>query len=367
MVLSLQPLPYPVYFVCRVSQESWLRLKAAIDEAASLPADDLVDYLYEALRLWSPEYRSGIGTETLNWPIQTYVQLMKRGLNVELTRSYVPGQICVAVYEQLSPKRLSFNSFVVACQHDRGRPELCNHRIVQNQLNVVDARVDHFVPHWPQPNIIPRDRNRGCQLDTLVYKGRSQHLAAPFRQEEFVTALHGLGIQLETSDENAQDLKQAWKDWHDYSQTDAVLAVRESKPLLLSVKPASKLVNAWLAGCPALLGPEPAYQQLRRSKLDYIEVHSSEEAIAALRRLKEEPGYYQAMVENGWQRVRDYDADGVAKCWREILAGPVVEGYERWRRQSPLGKLIGRPIWYGRQIRRHHWEKAIFKAQAQFK
>ena len=53
-------------------------------------------------------------------------------------------------------------------------------------------------------------------------------------------------------------------------------------------KPASKLVNAWHAGVPALLGPEPAYQALRM-QFDYIEIRSPEDAIREVIRLKENP------------------------------------------------------------------------------
>jgi hypothetical protein len=47
--------------------------------------------------------------------------------------------------------------------------------------------------------------------------------------------------------------------WHDYSTDDLVLAVRDLTEKDALVKPASKLVNAWIAGVPALLGPEPAF------------------------------------------------------------------------------------------------------------
>jgi len=44
------------------------------------------------------------------------------------------------------------------------------------------------------------------------------------------------------------------------------------------------------AGCPALLGPEAGYREQRRSELDYLEVCTMEDALAALKRLKNDPG-----------------------------------------------------------------------------
>ena len=44
----------------------------------------------------------------------------------------------------------------------------------------------------------------------------------------------------------------------------------------------SKLINAWLAGCPGILGPESAFQQLRESELDYIEARTVDDIVNAV-------------------------------------------------------------------------------------
>lgn len=49
-------------------------------------------------------------------------------------------------------------------------------------------------------------------------------------------------------------------EWHDYQHVDAVLAIRDCPPVVLATKPASKLINAWKAGVPALLGPGTGLQ-----------------------------------------------------------------------------------------------------------
>ena len=73
--------------------------------------------------------------------------------------------------------------------------------------------------------------------------------------------------------------------WADYSDVDLVLAVRP--PIGTHTdKPASKLYNAWRAGVPALLGPEPAFRELYTDTLDYVEVSTVDEALAAIDRLR---------------------------------------------------------------------------------
>ena len=115
---------------------------------------------------------------------------------------------------------------------------------------------------------------------------------------------------------NAASYQTSWNDYHD---TDVVLAMRKDVSHLHVKKPASKLINAWLAGVPAILGPEQAYRELRRSPLDYIEVASAREAGEALARLASEPALYQAMVENGLRRGEEVRAEACTRVWAELL------------------------------------------------
>lgn len=133
--------------------------------------------------------------------------------------------------------------------------------------------------------------------------------------------------------------------WHDYRHADVVLAVRNLTAKDALAKPASKLVNAWLAGVPAILGPEPAYREIRRSDLDYIEVKTAQEALDALARLRSTPGLYQAMVENGRKRGADFTEPATVRRWVDLLDGPVHEAYCAWQRRPAsvvrLGQLMG--------------------------
>ena len=346
---KLKPLPYPVYFVCKAATDEWRKL---INSSYSLSVEGIIDQLYKCFS----EVRNN--TAPVNWSVQTYLQLKQRDLDVHLVSQFIPGSICIVPYDYLALKKLPFNTYVVACQHDRGRPEICEQRIVQNKMNVIN-NTDHFLPHWPQPNLQPRDQTRGSVIENLAYKGREHHLAEPFKSPDFLGQLRSLGINLSFSS-SSSNLQQAWVDWSDYTTSDVVLSVRNSSQYHLSFKPASKLINAWLAGCPALLGPEPAFQQLRESELDYIEVRNPEEVIAALRRLKENPALYSAMVENGFRRAKDFTPDAISLLWRDVLAGPVASGYEGWLQQPQVWKLLGRPTQHAWRVIKHRHTSQYF-------
>ena len=116
-------------------------------------------------------------------------------------------------------------------------------------------------------------------------------------------------------------------DFHDYRECDAVLAVRDLTESDYNAKPASKLINAWHAGVPALLGPEPAFQALRRSELDYLEVRSPQAVLRAIIELRENPDRHHQMVLNGLARAQEFTVSRIASQWRDVLAGPVTDGF----------------------------------------
>ncbi|HSM81788.1 MAG TPA: hypothetical protein VLS96_08880 [Nodosilinea sp.] len=330
--MQLEPLKYPVYFIT------------------------------EEVGRWGHLFNRDIATVDINeelknvasgndiWSVQTYLQLKSRGLNVHLAPHFIPGKICIAPYHYIYIKHFNFNSYVVASQLDSARPEICEQRTVLNE-HCINTAEDHFIPQWSQSNLIPRDKSRGTRLETLDFKGDVVYnLAKPFKSPEFISQLADMGVKfIHSSTDPAQRLL----DFADYSHSDAIIAVRNITNTDLKLKPPIKLTNAWHGGCPALLGPEPAFQALRRSELDYFEVRSPEDAIAALRKLKDDPNLYQAMVDNGFMRAQEFTADSISLKWHAFLQGPVTEGYEQWRRQSLVEKLLGRPIRYVKRTLAH--------------
>ena len=140
-------------------------------------------------------------------------------------------------------------------------------------------------------------------------------------------------------------------------------AVRDLTESDYFAKPASKLVNAWHGGVPALLGPEPAYQAMRTTPLDYIEIRSPEEAIRQIIHLKENPELYRRMAENARVRARQFTIDRIAAQWHEVLAGPVAEGFSIWSEQSVLSKSLVRPLRFAAQAAQQIREKRKYMYQ----
>jgi hypothetical protein len=316
---ALPALPYPVTFIAR--DPKWAPLIAD----PSLAFDDRM-------------YRLGTSGQDI-WSAQLYLDLRRAGLDVYLAAAPEPGRISVIPYHDVKVSDRLYRSYVVACRYDCPHPVLGDQRTVMCPW-LVRGSSDHFMLHRPQPLLVPRRAERGTRIEVLAFKGFAYNLDKAFQDELFTRGLSELGVRLSLATEHCEDL---FDQWSDYSEADVVLAVRNLSAYELRVKPALKLVNAWLAGVPAILGPEPSYRMLRQSPLDYFEVRTPEEALAALKRLKAEPALYTAMVANGRERAKAFSVDRVTRQWADLLCGPVADGYRQWLAAGPFCRGL-RPL-----------------------
>lgn len=317
MAIALLPLLYPVTFVIR-HPERWPELfqpsETSIPEPNSLP--------------------SRIQTYEECWIVLTYLYLKRKHLNVSIADRFIPGEICVVSSLELGIKDRTFNSFVVGCRSDGFKPALCELTVVQNKV-CLDSETDIFIPHWPQPGLIPRRSERGNTIENIVFKGDEINLYEPFRSPEFKQELEKLGVTLKINGKPKNEPVM----WHDYTTDDLVLAVRDLTEKDAMIKPASKLVNAWIAGLPALLGPEPAFGEQRQSDLDYIEVTTPQAVFEAVKLLKSQPELYQKMVANGLKRAEDFTTERMIQRWYELLAGPVADRYGHWLKRNQVSRI----------------------------
>jgi len=305
-----QDLPFPIYFVIKDQDHYW---------------DDLL-YSDDLPSMSSLQDRVILGKETCT--ILTYVFLKSKKMDVHLTTEFQDEQICVVSYDDLRIRDFPHNSFVVVCRADRPKPFICE-RCVQFNPSTIHLKTDFYMKMWPLFNLIPRNSLRKSKVENISFPGHIINLDRAFRSPSFYSEIQKLGMKLAIS---KCDLKNRRANWNDYKNVDVLLAVRNLTFKDSLVKPSPKLVNAWMAGCPAILGPESAFQDLRKTDLDYIEVRNTDQALKALRDLKNDHDLYQAMVINGLNRAMDYAPDIIAQDWVNYLSGPVVDHYLQWKK-----------------------------------
>lgn len=268
------------------------------------------------------------------WVLQTYLRLRNAGYPVAISRTVPRSGILVYHGEHSSALRrqglAALSPTLVAIRGDRRSALLADYQIHQNGRRRGSHQL--MMPHWPQPGLVERDPGRGTRVRRVAFKGFAENLHPEFRGAVWADELGAMGlewvVQARRFGYRHEDL---FASWADFSDIDLIVAVRPSDHHLWKSKPASKLINSWMAGVPAILGPEYAYRELRRSELDFIEASSAMEVRAAIRRLIDRPDLYDAMVRNGLERAREFEPEMTDRQWAELLYKTLPSRIAGWR------------------------------------
>jgi hypothetical protein len=276
------------------------------------------------------------------WILQTWRRLAAAGHPVDL--SEVAPRDGILVFHA---KHVEFllrhwlrwgNCILVSVRADHSESHLADFELLQNRV-WEDGQRRFFVPFWPQPGLIPRDPARGATIERVAFKGFINSLHPSFAAPSFAEALRQRGIQLMVDAVNYRGTATEISAlrWADYSDVDLVVAVRPAQGTHTD-KPASKLTNAWRAGVPAVLGPEPAYRELYTDALDYVEVRTVDEALQAIDRLRADPSLYRRMVDRAHARAVEFTPEAVVERWVDLLWRRIPARIDDrpWRSLPPL-------------------------------
>ena len=269
------------------------------------------------------------------WIVQTWLRLCADGLDCKLVHN-VPDEGILLYHREFAPVGRQRPRLLTVCVlgDEERRDPLAHLHIVQNPR---DTRWQdsgpfsghHYIPFWPQPGLIARDPTRGNRFENVAYVGYERNLAPELRDPAWPRRVAALGLRWETRSIDR---------FHDYSDVDAVVAVRsfDAQPYLS--KPANKLYNAWRAGIPAILSPESAYRAERRGHLDYMEVNSPGEVLSALSQLRDDLPLRRAIADNGRSRAREITDHQIVARWREFLTDVAIPAYVQWCAASPRSR-----------------------------
>lgn len=299
----------------------------------------------------------------LSWVAQTYLRLRDAGFPVALRSTPPESGLVVfhakhkhALARQASGRR---GLIFVAIRADNSSPLLADFEVLQSG-RFADDRNRFWIPFWPQPGLLPRDPGRGTTLERVAYMGRIENLHPQFRGEVWRQELAALGLEwvlrevrfAKTAGTRPVGPRREGEgaggetriDWEDYRKLDAVIAVRPYEPQLFFAKPASKLINAWRAGVPALVGPEFASREIRRTDDDFLEVADARAALAALRRLRDDPELYSRIVAAGRRRAPEFSFAALTARWAELLfvtlPQRIAAGALPWGHRLPMSLRI---------------------------
>ena len=287
------------------------------------------------------------------WTVQTFQRLRDAGLNCELSDQIPTEGILVAHRKSVARNFVPPPGLLFVClRADATFHAFAHWHVIINQFAHNPWYPSVYMPHWPQPGLIPRDPARGDRWENAAFFGDDVCIAAEMRGDEWMSIL--------------RELKLNWnhvppEKWHDFSEVDVVVAIRDfiGKHRYAN-KPPTKLFNAWRAGVPAILGRESAYELQRKGPLDYLEARTVPDLVTALRRLRDEPELRRSMIANGRERGKESDPAVITARWREFFDHTIQPAYEKWRNASAWRHRLFR--WNGllkmkaQNLQEHFWQ-----------
>lgn len=261
------------------------------------------------------------------WILQTYIFLKRKGCNIYLIDEPKKNAINITLFNHFK-ENAPLDYYIVMLRTDEPPKKIAEKVLVQNK-HLVKNKKTHFINFWPQPGLIPRDKKRKNKIKNIGFFGPLISLHDSFKTKKFKKELKKLGVILKIKD----------KEWWDYSNIDIVLAARFHYPkIVLNTKPSSKLINAWKAGCPAILYPEKAFEELKKNNSDYLKIENAKEAINQIRFLKNNSKIYEKMIKNGIERSKKFTQEKITQMWIDVISGPITKDFKRWKAQKILKK-----------------------------
>ncbi|AFZ47931.1 hypothetical protein Cyast_1978 [Cyanobacterium stanieri PCC 7202] len=283
-----------------------------------LPEKDWLDDMPNIPDVYWEEFGRGIYC----WTLQTYLYLKADGFPCKLVKNIPDEGIIIAHRDsfpyELRPKE---KQLLICIKPDRNPHPYAQLHIVQNPQDAKVLKNSYYIPLWRQPGLISRKLERHNLLENIAYFGINSNLAPELKDPSWSRKLAELGLNWIIMPRNR---------WYDYSEVDAIIAVRSFDQQSYIDKPATKLYNSWHAGVIPLLGQESAFQSEQKTDLDYFEISSVDEAIAILKQLKDNPKLCQQVRKNGQKRASETSPGNIVKQWRYFLTNIVILKYIDW-------------------------------------
>jgi hypothetical protein len=267
--------------------------------------------------------------------LQPYLLIKSRMQGCRVSGEFDPDAVNIATGQHLL-RPAKGRPFVVSVRNDFPRRRWVNLEFVHNKAQLGPNAF--WVPHAPQLGLIPRDPARGETFATVGYMGRPVNFVR-FRglwqagfgtiSEEIENLCASLNLKL---------VMRGADTWHDYSDLDVVLGIRDFSGRPFHNKPAVKLVNSWIAGTPFIGGPDSGYLDVGEPYWNYLRVSTAGDLARALELLRKDPALRARLVERGKEAVMHYGFEETAQRWITLLNGPVKEAFLA-RRHAALGRF----------------------------
>jgi len=300
------------------------------------------------LLAWDPDaepqrYASGVGHNVY----ELFNRLARDGVDVTLGPELGPGVHLTVLYapsiESLAPRKRA----VDVIRRSQGRYALIRAdapvefrlpvRPVVDFVPLRSAAAEgwqRWLPPLPQRGLVPRSPDRYGRIRSVAFKGNPENVPPELWTGGWEAKLASRKIACVLDVPRATDGSD--QAWHDFSAVDVVLCVRNPpKRRDLARKPATRLLNAWAAGCIPFVEREPAYLELVHDGEDSFVVDGLDHCLDVLDDLAADPARIGGL-ERGVERQRGNLAPAVvlARWAQALLDAAQAAETVGWRRRG---------------------------------
>ena len=297
---------------------------------------------------WDPDaepqrFASGVGHSFF----ELYARLRDEGVQVEL--GDLPSrrpQLVVAAAGLLWRDKSAADGVLRAIDRARDRYVLIRgdvplwwHLPIKPVVEVMPNRLvtrspnQRWLPPLPQRGMLRRKAGSIERVGTVAIKCNPEYLPAELQSPRLLHGLRAAGADLWIDVPGQTDGTD--QRWHDFSQVDAVLCIRPGSKHDLTRKPATKLINSWVAGCIPIASPEPAYTELANPGSDVCFIETLEELPELVRFLNSSPEVLLRLNEGIRIRQADFEPKRVLGQWRDL-----VEASAESAASAPTGRYV---------------------------
>ena len=266
----------------------------------------------------------------INWVLRSYFELRKLMENVTIGEDAQPGIINFS-HSQNWFGRARVGEFRVGVRADYFRVYDIDYEVVQNKNQATNRSKRVYLPYWPVPYVVPRDKSR-LRIENIVYSGRLGR--RNLGQFEFSPTLQNF-----LSKNHLNFLKKEPSSWHEHSTTDLMIAIRSLDKNYYNEKPASKLFLSYRTGVPLITGYDSAYSQHGVPGRSFLPVGSENELVCMLDDLINTP-LYQNVVDATYMFNSTYSDSWFQKTWLEAFQVEIMSAFLNKKDHSPIGRML---------------------------
>lgn len=266
----------------------------------------------------------------INWVLRSYFEMRKMLENVTISEDAEPGIINFS-HSQNWFGRSRVGEFRVGVRADYFRVYDIDYEVVQNKNQATNRLKRVYLPYWPVPHVIPRNKSR-LKIENIVYSGRPG--GRNLGQFE-----HSPTLKNFLNKNHLNFLKKKPTSWHEHSNTDLMIAIRSLDKSFYNEKPASKLFLSYRTGVPLITGYDSAYSQHGVPGRSFLPVSSENELISVLDELINTP-LYKNIVDATEMFNKTYSDSWFQKTWFEAFQVEIMGAYLSKKSDSPYGRIL---------------------------